>query len=316
MEKLKMALLFIFIAIFIGACSQNIDNNISQIQNAHTDRLEIVATLFPHYDFTKQIAGDKAKVSLILPPGADSHTFEPTPKEVINIYESDIFIYTGDELEPWAAKIVSGAKDSNLLIINCSENIDLIKSNHDEELEEEHEDEQFDPHIWLDPTISIEMVNNIEKVLCQKDPTNSLYYKQNAEKYRKELYQLDKDFEEMIKNSKKGTLVFGGRFSYAYFLNRYGLDYKSAYDSCSAEAEPSISKITSIIDYVKQNDIKVIYHEELVEPKVANSIAEQTGAEALMFKNAHNIKKSEYDSNITYIDIMRENMINIEKGLN
>lgn len=293
-------------------------------------KLSIVASLFPQYDFARAIAGDKAEVSLLLPPGMESHTFDPKPSDMTKIYGSDLFIYTGKTMEPWADRVIAGMEDGgarNLLVVDASEGISLEGHDHDDDHDDEdgdHDDHsdsdahghEYDPHIWLDPIHAIKMVGNIEEALCQKDPENADYYRANASAYKKELEKLDADITAVVKAGKRDTLVFGGRFAYLYFLKHYGLNYVTAYNSCSTEAEPSIRNMTHVIRYMRENDIPCVFHEEFVDPKVARSIAEQTGASLELFSTAHNVTKDELESGVTFIDIMRGNLSRIEKGLN
>ena len=274
-------------------------------------KLQIVATLFPQYDFTKQIAGDKANVKLLLPPGTESHGYDPKPSDMLGIYNADLFIYTGKNMEPWAEIIIKSVKNNNLTIVDCSKNMEVLCVG--DRCEHEH---GADAHIWLDPTKAIQMVENILEALCQKDPENTDFYMQNAEDYIKRLQKLDDDVFDVLKNAKRNFIVFGGRFSYIYFLRHFNLDYTTVYDSCSTNTEPSISKIISVIEFIRQNNIPCIYYEELSDPKAAKLIAKETKTEYLQFSTAHNVTKNEFEEGITFLDIMYVNLENLKKGLN
>lgn len=271
-------------------------------------KVKITASLFPQYDFARQIAGDKADVQLLLLPGTESHTYEPKPADLAEIYDSNIFVYTGKYMEPWAQRVIESVKNDKLVVVDASQGITLVK--------DEDEESGYDPHIWLDPDHSIQMVDNILQALCKIDQANASYYIDNADKYKQELKKLDEDMATVVRESKRKVLVFGGRFAYHYFIDHYGLEYKAVYDTCSAEGEPSIKRVGDIIDFIEKNNIPCIYYEELAEPKTARMIAEQTHTEPLLFSTAHNVTKDELDKNITYIDIMRQNLKNLQKGLN
>lgn len=287
-------------------------------------KIAIVASLFPQYDFARAIAGDKAAVTLLLPPGVESHTFDPKPADMTKIHNADLFIYTGEYMEPWAARVIAGASDGgarDLLVVDASGGIVLAEDGHghDDGHEREHEgvqDHEHDPHIWLDPTLAMKMVDNIADALCEKDPANAEFYRDNAANYREELTKLDDDIFAAVRAGKRDTLVFGGRFAYLYFLKHFGLRYVTAFDSCSTEAEPSVRDVARVIDYVRERGIPCIYHEEFVDPKVARSIAEQTGASLELFATAHNVTKDELERGVTFIGVMRGNLARIEKGLN
>lgn len=227
MKKLTISLL-ILIVIVLGAIS--IFNK--QTAPVKDDgKLNITASIYPIYDFTKEVAGDKANVKMLLSPGVDVHDYEPTPQDIISIEESDLFFYLGKDLEPWGDTITSGVSDKSN-IKEIASGIQLIENEEFEneyfsgdDHEEESEHEKYDTHIWLDPTKSIELVKNIAKELSAKDPENADYYNSNAEKYIEKLEKLDSEIESTIKNSSQSEIAFGGPFSYAYFIKRYNLKF-------------------------------------------------------------------------------------------
>jgi len=321
-NKITAGLLLIFFILNIFTVASCVKTD---AENNDDGKIKIVATLFPQYDFAKQIAGDKANVTLLLPPGTESHGFDPKPADMVDIYDSDLFVYTGKEMEPWAETIIKTVKNDALVIVDCSENITLLDSgedehdDHDDHDHDEHTHEYehgADPHIWLDPTRAMIMVDNILNAFIEKDSENADFYTQNAENYKKQLQKLDDDIFDVINNAKRNVIVFGGRFSYIYFLTHFHLDYVTAYDSCSTNAEPSVSKIGDVIDFIRENNIPCIYYEELADPKVAKSISNETKTEYLQFSTAHNVTKSEFDNGITFLDIMYDNLENLKKGLN
>lgn len=289
-------------------------------QKTSNEKIKVIATIFPQYDFAKQIGGDKVEVSLLLTPGTETHTYEPTPQDIINVNNSDLFIYTGENMEPWSDKIASSL-DTDTIILDASKDIKLIESKHDENedhSEEEHEhshNHEFDPHIWLNPQNAIGMVNNITDELCNIDPQNANYYKQNAENYIKELNELDTDIQNTIENSSTNKIAFGGAFAYMYFLDRYNLEYVTAYDSCGEDTEPSVSNVKMVVDYMNKNNLPVIFYQELSSGKIADSIASETGAQKLVFHTIHNVSQEELDNGETYISLMRKNLENLKIAL-
>lgn len=319
---MKKGLIFIIISIIIfSACIVIIKPNGKNKQD--DGKVQIVATLFPQYDFARQIGGDKVNVSLLLTPGTETHTYEPTPQDLIRINDSDLFVYTGKYMEPWAERIV-GSIDSDTKILDASKNINLIHSEEDEHdeneedehhHEEEHHHHEFDPHIWLDPQNAIVMVNNITEELCSIDKENEEYYRANSERIIAEINELDKDIENTIKNSNKNKIAFGGTFAYAYFINKYKLEYVTAYDSCGESSEPSVAKVKEVIDYMKKNDIKVVFYQEASSGRIADSIAKETGAKKLVFHTIHNATQEEIDNGETYISLMKKNLENLKQAL-
>ena len=290
----------------IGCSSDKFEDN---------SKLSVVASLFPQYDFAKVIGGEKVEVTLLLPPGVESHSYEPTPGDIFKINKSDVFIYTGEYMEPWAHRVIEGNK-GNSVVIDASKGINLEPSHEEEapEINGDHEAHSFDPHIWLDLTLAAKMVDNIADGFVEKDPANESYYRANVEAYKIKLAELDQAFKTAVEEGNKDTLVFWGRFAYQYFLEHYGLKYETAYDSCSSEGEPSVKKISEIIKFIQDNKINVIYHEEFVDPKIAKSIAAETGVQPLLFTTAHNVTKDQFNSGVTFIDLMKENLVNLKEG--
>lgn len=292
-------------------------------EDKEDEKITITATLFPQYDFAKQIAGEKAEVTMLLPRGVESHSFEPTPNDIINITNSDVFIYTGEYMEPWAKKIVDGVDVSTVNVVDASENImlDTPEEAHDHEAEEaEHEHEGHhhgkDPHIWTSPVNAITMCENITKALVESDPENADYYKQNSQEYIKKLTKLDSDIREVVKTGSRDEIILGGRNPFHYFLEEYGLNCMAAYDSCSSETEPSVKVIADIIKEIEEKEIPVVYYQELVKPTVAESLSEETGAKMLLMHSCHNVSKEEFENGVSYLSIMQKNLENLKVGLN
>ncbi len=270
-------------------------------------RLKIVTTLFPQYDFARQVAGDRADVTLLIPPGVESHAYEPTPADMRSINTSNLFIYTGENMEAWAQKLLSGIDNSKVKILDVSAGVELTEG---------HDDGDYlDPHIWTDPNNAMVMVTNIKDTLCQMDAKNAQFYTDNAQKYMAELEKLDTAFQSAVESGTRREVVFGGRNAFRYFLSRYGLKDISAYSTCAAEGEPSVKAITLLTDEIKLKQIPVIYYEELSEPTIAKSISSETGAKMLLLHSCHNLTKEEFDGGQTYISLMNQNLKNLMEAL-
>ena len=288
-------------------------------QSQSEEKIKVIATLFPQYDFAKQIGGDKVDVSLLLTPGTETHTYEPTPQDIINVNKADLYIYTGKYMEPWSDKIANSIT-SNTQVLDASKNEEQFEKEHDtidnneEESDNSHHHE-YDPHIWLNPQNAIGMVKNIEEELCNIDPQNKEYYQKNAENYINQLESLDTEIETTIKESPKNKIAFGGTFAYAYFIQRYNLQYVSAYDSCGENSEPSVTKVKEVIDYMKENNINVIFYQELSAGKIADTISKETRATKLVFHTIHNASQEEINDGETYISLMQKNLQNLKQAL-
>lgn len=300
------------------------------------DKLNIVTTLFPQYDFAKQIAGDKGDVKLLLSPGQDSHSFEPTPEDIITIQNADVFIYNGGEAEAWIDKVIDSIDTKKVNTIKMMDYVKAVKEEevegmepedeHDHEKEaleqkgennnQDHEDEEeYDEHIWTSPKNAIRMVEGIKDTLVKVNNVNSKDYNTNYEKYIKELEKLDKSLTDTVSKAKRKMLVFGDKFPFRYLVDDYGLTYRAAFNGCSTQTEPSIETVTYLINKVKENKIPAIYHIEMSNKKIAKTISEETGAKVLLLHSAHNVTKEEFNKGITYIDIMNNNITNLKEGL-
>ncbi|MBQ7577112.1 MAG: zinc ABC transporter substrate-binding protein [Synergistaceae bacterium] len=251
-------------------------------------KIVITCSSFPVFDFARNIAGNDAEIKLLLRPGMEPHEFEPSPMDIVTLNDSDVFIYTGPELEHWAEKISHSLE--NTRIINASENIELVNN---------------DPHIWMDMQMASHMAANILTGLIMADSQNSESYMDNAQKFLHELAELDGDFMSLPRNK---TLVFAGEFAANYFIARYGFKYISAYDG---ENEPGIKRITEIIDFIRENGTKYILADDFGGSQITRSIANETGTQILTFSTAH--ASSENDS---FIAIMRQNLESLRLALN
>lgn len=315
----KIISIVLIILLSVTAFSGCSSNEITKTKD-DSDKLTIITTLFPHYDFAKQIAGEYADITMLLPPGSESHTYEPTPKDIIKINNADVFIYTGAEMEPWAQKIISSSDNKDMIIIDTSKGIiNLLEEDHDhdhddEDITDDH-DHIIDPHIWTSPVNAKIMVKNIADTLSELDAEHKDIYQTNATAYQNDLDKLDNDFREAVDNGNRKEIVFGGRFALYYFAKEYDLDYIAAYDSCGSEAEPNLKLIVNIINEINSKNIPVIFYQELVDPKIARTISQETGAQMLCFHSCHNVTNSEFNEGITYLDLMRQNLENLKEGL-
>lgn len=286
-------------------------------------KLKVVTTLFPLYDFSRTMLGDQGDASLLLPPGVEAHAYEPTPQDIVRINEADVFIYTGEAMEPWAHKIIEAIENKSLVIIDASTGIELIKGEAHDEHEGEsdaHEEEEHhhgtDPHIWLDPVLASQMVDTIAKGLIQAAPELGKHVTVRQDALKADLEALNQKFVETFKKTQYNRIIYGGHFAFGYFAKRYGLEHISPYEGFSPDAEPTPARIAQLIDTLKASESTVIYFEELIDPRVSKIIADETGAEMLMLHGAHNVSKDEMEKGITYIQIMEQNLENLKKGLN
>ncbi|MBS3984705.1 MAG: zinc ABC transporter substrate-binding protein [Selenomonadales bacterium] len=425
-----------------------------QARFASPGRPTVITTLFPQYDFVRAIAGDRVQVSLLLPPGVESHAFEPTPRDIANIHRADVFIYTSKYMEPWAARVIEAMQGKPVVVVDASHGIALESepkhedpyewigvfeltpgnyrlefskvgghyadpsmpivllrspytgedaldaAKHDAkdlfkyasptaiqhggtvspregvyslEFDQTRESSVFtvrietagtyvlltghvpsefeagrhffrdaadrdivsvaeypdhkgdghdhahehgqDPHIWLDPVFAQHMVDNIVAGLAQADPQNAAFYRENGEAYKVKLQALHEQFASFLATVENRTILYAGHFAFGHFARRYGLEHKSPYVGFSPNAEPTPRRIAELIENVRETGSQVIFHEELVEPRVARIIAEATGARMSLLHGAHNVSREELRAGATYLSIMEGNLARLREGL-
>ncbi|MDR2447204.1 MAG: zinc ABC transporter substrate-binding protein [Treponema sp.] len=461
-------------------------------------KLDVVAVNFPAYDFARQIAGDRANLTMLLPPGAESHSFEPTPRDIIKIQNCDVFIYTGGESDVWVDRIFESMDTSNMKIIRMMDAVDvveeeivegmeddehehgefdpanvkdrplndfagswasgvlflkngsldsyiahraeeegnsaadvkaslisgwasdygsltiagntlvignraaaytyqgyeIVESEHGasvwytyqiatpsngfpayimlndhgdgneeerheghehegaahihlkygdvsfaalveradwspmyfassasaEEIAEslaghEHEETAYDEHVWTSPKNAKRIVGAIADVLCAADSANAAFFRRNAEAYSARLDELDRKFQAVVNNAKRTTIVLGDRFPFRYFADAYGLSYFAAFPGCSTETEPSAATIAFLIDKIKAEKIPVVFYIELSNERMADTIAEETGAKKVLLHACHNISKRDFDRGATYMELMTNNVGALRQAL-
>jgi len=301
--KIKIILILSLVVLSLSFLFLNYEN----ISNRNSDgKIKITTTLFPYYDFSGIIGGDKVKVSLLLPPGVEAHAFEPKPSDIFKINSSDIFIYTGDFMELWAKDILAGIGNKNIKVINLGDFVNLLR--------EGAEDSAADPHIWLDFSNSEKIVDAILAALIQKDPQQGDFYNQNADILKNKLRDLDKSFKDGLLDCQTKTLIYGGHYAFGYLVKNYNLNYLAA-QGLAPDSEPTAQDLAGLINELKNNNIKYVFYEELSSPKIAETISEETGAELLLLNAAHNITKQDLDNKVSFIDIMKENLENLRIGL-
>lgn len=293
-------------------------------------KISIVTTIFPYYDFVRQLAGDKADIRLLLSPGSDPHSYEPTPSDIVAIENCDLFIYNGGESDEWVDGVLSSIENKNVKVMKMMEYVTLRHEqsmNHNHE-HAEHEDmddndeghdheegEEYDEHIWTSIRNAERMSASIADELILLDSKNSDYYNEKKADYISSLDSLDKKFTEVANNKKRDTLVFGDRFPFLYFVSDYDLGYECAFPGCSHETEPSTAVVSHLIDFTRENNIPVVFYLELSSGKIAQIISEDSSAKTMQFSSCHNVTKEAFENGATYISVMEQNLEALKEAL-
>lgn len=319
MKKFFALILICTLCLALCACGQ-------QAQAPETDGgVNIVATVFPAYDFARQIAGDDGNVTLLIPPGSEAHSYEPTPQDIIRIQNCDLLVCNGGESEAWLDEILGGMGNEipTVVMLDCvdaltEEDKDGMQvhehHNHDHD-HDEHEDEEYDEHVWTSPVNAQLICRAISAALCQADPAHATDYTARCVDYCVELQELDADFRGVIANAKRHTLIFADRFPVRYFVEEYGLDYFAAFPGCADDAEPSARTVAFLIDRVREEQAPAVLYIEFSNQKMADIVCEDTGCEKLLFNSCHNVTADQLRGGVTYLELMRGNLETVKEAL-
>lgn len=286
--------------------------------------LNVVATIYPQYDFVRAVAGDTGAVHLtmLLRPGAEMHAYEPTPQDIIAIQNADLFIYVGGESDVWVDEILSSMPDSRVKALKLTDMVPTL----DEELVEGMQAEapaagdaaevELDEHVWTAPLNAAAMVQGIAAEMAALDPAHADAFAANAAAYVEKLTALDAAFRDVVKNAKRTELIFGDRFAMRYFTHAYGLTYYAAFPGCSGETEPSAQTVAFLLNKVRDDQVPVVLYPELSTHKVADVISEETGVPSRVFYACHNLTADEFAAGKTYADFMTDNLATLKEALN
>lgn len=302
------------------ACG-NKENSVSKAQSGIDGKISVVTTIFPPYDFARQIGGDNVDLTMLLKPGTESHNYDPTPQDIIKIQNCDLFIYVGGESDEWVRDILESNDSKPKKIISLMDCVDTVQEEIVEGMEKDKDEDndgheiEYDEHVWTSPKNAIIISKKISLALTELDKDNAKVYEKNTTEYSKKLSLLDSKFQNIVDNAKRKTIIFGDRFPMRYFADEYGLKYYAAFPGCSSETEPSAATVSFLIDKVKAEKIPVVFSIEFSNGKVADTICEDTGAKKLTFHSCHNVTQEQFDSGVTYIDLMNQNAESIKEAL-
>lgn len=283
------------------------------------EKIKIVTTVFPPYDFARAIAGDKAEITQLVRPGSESHSFEPTPTDVKLAQDCDLFLMIGGESENWAERLNELVDNENRKTVMLSEYVTVLESgsgeHHDEEEHSLHSHSHThsrDEHIWTSPVNAVKMSEAIYNALCEIDKENAEYYKANFTALKEQLENLDNRFRLLSQSAENKTLVFGDRFPFLYLTTEYGFHFLAAFPGCAEQTEPDIKTLADLIERIKKDNITCVFYTEFSSRQTADMLCEETGATALLLHSCHNVTKEEWDNNETYITLMENNLKNLE----
>ncbi len=309
------ALCFVMCILSMAACSRREHG----APSAKLGQLRVVTSLFPLYDFAKTIAGERAEVTLLMPPGVEPHSFEPKPDDIVRIGKAGLFVYTNPIMEPWAAKIIQGFDRKNTLrVIDAGKGISYQKAapmdDHDEHDDDHHHAGGLDPHIWLDFSNDQLIVDTILAGFVAADPANADYYRSNASVLKTQLSELDKRYRDGLAACATRVFLHGGHYTFGYLARRYDLHYRSL-SGVSSESEPSATRMAAMIQQIRQSGVHYLFAEELLSPRLTETLANEAGVGVLKLHGAHNLSRDDFQHGVTFIRLMDDNLKNLQKGL-
>ncbi len=290
----KTIILLICAVLLCGCGAQNIKE---------TDKPCVVTTIFPLYDFVRAVGGEKVDVKMLIKPGTEVHSYDPVPSEIKSIYNADLFFYIGGESEAWVDKILGDTTTNSYALI---QSVELLY--------EEHHNE-YDEHIWTSPENAEKMLDKILSELIKIDPQNSDYYTENHSNYVEKIKEISAKTKQVLEKQENPFILVADKFPFRYFAKSYNIDYVAAADGCAVGTDLSLKTMTTLLNTIKEKDLKYVYHVEMSNKKIANALAEQTGVKLLELHSAHNVTLEDFENGVTYVDIMERNYTSLKEGM-
>jgi len=308
MTKVRMGFIGKIIIVFLFCVSS------SMVLYAQPQgKINVLTTLFPLYEFAQTVCGERGEVDILLPPGAEIHTWKPKPSDIIKIAKADLFIVVGSVLEPWLEDILRSVKNPKLHILETSlgfkwKEEELLPDSHS------HDHEAKDPHIWLDFKYDIQIIEQISSILTQIDPLNADFYSSNAKAIKLRLENLDNLYKEELGGCLFRTFIMGGHSAFGYIAQKYDLNQVAVY-GLSPDSLPSPRKLVETIRIAKEQGVRAIYFEAMLSDEIARMIADEVGCQILPLNPGANVSRKELRSGVSFFDIMKKNLENLKIGL-
>ncbi len=321
-------------ALFLGTVAGMAGCGSTESSEKDDGRLKVVATVFAEYDFLRNIAGDSIHLTMLMLPGADLHTFDPTPKDIRQVQEADLFVTVGGESDAWADKIISSVDSDRLQTLRLMDCVDSVV---EEEITEgmgvaphshkdgygeshgegshENDGKELDEHVWTSPKNAIQIVEKLCARLCRMDSKNRALYQKNTQAYIQKLKRLDAAFTEVVEGGKRREIIVADRFPFRYFADAYDLEYYAAFPGCSVQTGASAETVAFLIRKVREDGIPVVFHMELSSELMCNTVCDETGAKKAQLNAVHNISKRNFDKGVGYLELMQENVEALREAL-
>lgn len=343
MRKYIYSLLALVLVLALAACggaqsSSATQPGSSNAAGAQAQKLSVVATIFPQYDFVRQIAGNAVELTMLLPPGSECHSFEPSPQDIITIQNCDVFICVGGNTDAWVDTILESMDTSAMTVVRLVDLVATVEEelvegmqhnhdDHDHEDDHSHTDDEahdnanehdpgMDEHVWTSPVNAVAISRALCATLSGLDAANAALYETNTAAYTAQLEELHTALDDVVAGAGRTTLAFGDRFSFRYLAEEYGLSYYAAFPGCSTDTEASASTVAFLVNKVRDEAIPVVFHIELSNERMADTLCEETGAKKLLLHSCHNLTRDDFEAGETYLSLMWQNVENLKEALN
>ena len=317
-RRILSALLALGLLLSLAACGAG--GGAAAAEGQSNKSLTVVTTLFPAYDFARELCGGRCEIVLLVPPGAETHSYEPTPQDLLRIQSCDLLICNGGESEAWLDTLLDGA-DGAFAVLSMLDCVDALEEEHKEGMqrireEEDEEDEiEYDEHVWTSPRNAAVICRAICEELCALDEAGAEEYRGNCESYCAKLDELDAAFRDIVAEARGNCLIFADRFPARYFVEEYGLDYFAAFPGCADDTEPSARTVAFLIDRVRGQNIPAVLYIEYSNQKMADVVCEDTGCGKRLFHTCHTVSAEDLKNGATYLGLMWANTESVKEAL-
>lgn len=296
MKRIVICLLCLLL--IIGTCGCG-------LKKKDTQKLTVVATVFPLYDFARAIGGDNIEITMLINPGSEVHSYDPLPSDMMAVYDSDLFLYIGGESDKWVDTLFDDGSLNALSLINCVSHEQI----------HEHHHKHADEHIWTSSQNAILMLEAICESLIELDAKNAETYRRNCDAYIQKIMAVSDEISDIVSKYENPFVLVADRFPFIYFTEEYGIEYESAFDGCAVSTDISLKTMMRLTETIENRNVKTVFCTELSNQRIAKALQEETGVEIVELHSGHNVTLDDFNKGITYIDIMHRNKIALERGI-
>lgn len=303
--------------------------------------LHVINTLYPSHDFVKEIGGEAVCSKLLLKPGQEAHTYEPSPRDIREIAASDLLVYNGGDNSEWVESLLKSLGKKAPKAVAMTDMVPVVEEtlvegmeddddhdhdhdhaggekahDHDAADKDDDDDKEIDEHVWLSPKNAVLIVEGLTRELSELDPKRAPEFKARSEAYIAKLEALDREYKAVIDSSKMKTLVFGDRFPFRYLTDAYGLKYYAAFPGCSAQVQASAKTLAFLTDKARDLKTPVVLEIERSNGRIAHTVAKPCGAQVMTLHSIHNLSPEEIRNGETYLSLMKKNLEVLKRALN